>query len=106
MGPKRSGTSVHTDPLDTSAWNTVIKGRKRWAVFPPSTLKKLVKGNHHYKKGSDDEPIDWFTDVLPKIKDELGPDVKVYDFVQNAGTMNTPTVFRSKSLLPSYVACL
>jgi hypothetical protein len=32
VGPARSGSALHTDPLATSAWNTCIDGIKRWCV--------------------------------------------------------------------------
>jgi len=72
LGPKRSGTCVHTDPLATSAWNTVIKGRKRWVLFPPHTPKNVVKGTELIKKGEDDEAINYFLDILPRIKERYG----------------------------------
>lgn len=31
-GPARSGASWHVDPALTSAWNTLLSGRKRYAI--------------------------------------------------------------------------
>ena len=68
LGPRRSGTNLHIDPLGTSAWNTLIHGRKRWVLFPPGANKKLVKGKKMVLRGEDDEAIDYFVNMLPRIK--------------------------------------
>ena len=42
IGPKRSGSACHNDPLGTSAWNTLLRGRKLWFLAPPH-LEGIVK---------------------------------------------------------------
>jgi histone arginine demethylase JMJD6 len=36
VGPKRSGTLPHVDPLGTCAWNALISGEKLWVLWEPS----------------------------------------------------------------------
>ena len=88
LGPVHSGTGVHTDPLGTSAWNTLIYGRKRWVLFPPDVAREVVKPKAYVRrdKGEDDEVVDYFTLILPRIKaahPALVP--RMIEFVQRPG---------------------
>eukprot|EP00941_MAST-03F_sp_MAST-3F-sp1_P003649 g3649.t1 len=87
IGPKRSGTTLHTDPLGTSAWNSVITGRKRWVVFSPETPEEIAKGSKYIKNDDDDEAISYFNEILPKIRldNERRKDMELYEFIQYPG---------------------
>lgn len=93
LGPKRSGTCVHIDPLATGAWNTLISGQKRWVLFPPHVSKSIVKGSGLVRRDEDDEAVHYFSFILPRIKRKASmlkgipkyKDFCCFEFTQNAG---------------------
>jgi histone arginine demethylase JMJD6 len=93
VGPERSGSTVHVDPLATSAWNTLMFGKKRWVLFPPHVPKQVVKGRGLVRRDEDDEAIHYFMFILPRIKRKAASlkhhedykDFACYEFTQNAG---------------------
>lgn len=84
IGPKRSGTTIHTDPLGTAAWNAVTHGDKHWVLMEPQVTKKVAKGSGLLKDGEDDEAIMYFDYILPRIK-RANPDLRVYEGMQRPG---------------------
>ena len=91
IGPRRSGSSIHTDPLETSAWNAVISGRKRWVLFPPGTPKSLVKPAAWMAK-KDREAIDWFLQHYRTIKESLPAHQQPLELITGPGdTIFVPT---------------
>ena len=58
IGPARSGTGLHIDPLWTSAWVTLLEGKKRWYMFPPNTNSNAIGYVKHGPKKL--EAIEWF----------------------------------------------
>ena len=82
VGPPRSGSGLHVDPLATAAWNTLLAGRKRWALFPPGTPPALVAPR---EAGVGREAADWFAAVHPRTAAPGWPGPPALDCVQAAG---------------------
>ncbi|KAI9327183.1 hypothetical protein DFJ73DRAFT_601050, partial [Zopfochytrium polystomum] len=66
IGSARSGTGIHIDPLGTSAWNALLFGHKRWALFPPHIPKWQVT----LPNLPDSEASTWFGLVYPALNAE------------------------------------
>ncbi|KAJ1987050.1 hypothetical protein H4R33_003042 [Dimargaris cristalligena] len=70
--PAQTGTGFHFNPLGTSAWNSLLVTRKRWALFPPRTPRELV--DPPSMEAFDREVTSWFYHVLPKFHQPPTPD--------------------------------
>eukprot|EP00899_Mesostigma_viride_P008008 jgi/Mesvir1/17208/Mv07625-RA.1 len=76
LGPPRSGASWHVDPSLTSAWNALLVGAKRWALYPPGRTPPGV-----FLRVDEDGDLDtvsptslqWFLEIYPYLKEEDKP---------------------------------
>ncbi|KAJ3077652.1 hypothetical protein HDU99_001063 [Rhizoclosmatium hyalinum] len=84
IGPKRSGTGIHVDPLGTSAWNTLLTGHKRWALFPPEIPKNMVT----MRGLPDHEAATWFVMVYPRLTDPSTIDASGKTLADRLGIIN------------------
>ncbi|RDX72118.1 F-box protein [Mucuna pruriens] len=77
IGPERSGASWHVDPALTSAWNTLLCGRKRWALYPPGKVPLGVTVHVNEEDGDVNvetpSSLQWWLDFYPLLADEDKP---------------------------------
>ncbi|KAI8550342.1 hypothetical protein RHMOL_Rhmol06G0098000 [Rhododendron molle] len=77
IGPERSGASWHVDPALTSAWNTLLCGRKRWALYPPGRVPAGVTVHVNEEDGDVNietpSSLQWWLDFYPLLADEDKP---------------------------------
>ncbi|KAF3320802.1 F-box protein [Carex littledalei] len=77
IGPERSGASWHVDPGLTSAWNTLLCGRKRWALYPPGRVPAGVTVHVNEEDGDvnieSPTSVQWWLDIYPHLSDEDKP---------------------------------
>lgn len=78
LGPRRTSSPLHKDPQYTSAWNSLLCGRKYWAIFPPHVAEERLG-----KLSDLQSPLLWFLNVLPTLRGQ--PDLGLIEFIQEAG---------------------
>lgn len=69
LGPQRSGSSFHVDPNATSAWNALVRGRKKWIMFPPHVPPPGVHPSDDM--GTVTSPVslmEWFLSFYSSVK--------------------------------------
>ena len=83
FGPARSGSSLHIDPLATSAWNALLLGTKRWVLLPPGVPRTSCKPR--IPGVTDSEAVTWFTHILPRCTAADWPHARPLQCVQRRG---------------------
>lgn len=87
IGPKKSGSSFHIDPNATNAWNGVVRGAKKWIMFPPEVVPP---GVHPSEEGDVvSTPVslmEWMVTFYPQIK-KLPPHLKPLEGVCREGEL-------------------
>eukprot|EP00658_Telonema_sp_P-2_P026768 TRINITY_DN20836_c0_g1_i1.p1 TRINITY_DN20836_c0_g1~~TRINITY_DN20836_c0_g1_i1.p1 ORF type:complete len:284 (+),score=55.16 TRINITY_DN20836_c0_g1_i1:378-1229(+) len=61
-GPRGSGSKFHQDPNATCAWNAVIRGSKKWVLYPPDVVPPGVHPSEDGSMVTSPSTIqEWFT---------------------------------------------
>lgn len=87
VGPRRSGSFPHKDPLATAAWNAMAVGFKRWVMLPPDVAEDVIFCRHQrHPVGGPPDVFGWFDD-LDVVLEQLSPEqlARSVDFTAGPG---------------------
>ncbi|CAE7203442.1 PSR [Symbiodinium sp. CCMP2456] len=84
VGGRRTGSNMHKDPKWSSAWNTLLCGKKRWVMFPRDTAASAIGAmeGDAYKDGG--PQAYWWLDHYPRLR-EKGKELGMVDLLQSPG---------------------
>jgi len=75
-GPERSNSPFHLDPYQSSAWNALIYGRKRWALYPhdlyPPGIEIEFDDDGNFDHDSP-EALKWYLEEYPHVESDKKP---------------------------------
>eukprot|EP00887_Chlorella_sp_A99_P005234 scaffold1.g5234.t1 len=85
IGPIKSGSSYHKDPNSTSAWNGVVRGAKKWLMYPPHVTPPGVRPSEDGANVATSLSLmEWFA-AYYEHRDAAG--FAPIEFVQHAGDL-------------------
>ncbi|UZJ51107.1 hypothetical protein CBS101457_000427 [Exobasidium rhododendri] len=97
-GPSRSGSGWHVDPNGTSAYNTVLSGRKLWMLLPPTITPPGVfisaDGSSVTAPLSIIEWLLHFFDECVRLHGHHGDDTLILDICSKGETVFIPAGWR------------
>ena len=88
-----TGSPLHVDPKFSNSWNTLLQGRKLWAILPPDTERKRFDCDPECSEnGFEVSPISWFLYVLPQLRGRIFYGQEIMEVLQGQGdTLYIPT---------------
>lgn len=101
IGPERSGTGLHIDPLYTNAWVTILQGKKRWILFPPETPKDkigLLQQQSSFPNNNDDTDTNTLTKEI-ETSHQLASVVWFRDYYDIVTSDNWPVQWKPVEVL-------
>mmetsp|Transcript_2873 Transcript_2873/g.5392 ORF Transcript_2873/g.5392 Transcript_2873/m.5392 type:complete len:340 (+) Transcript_2873:1376-2395(+) len=101
FGSPYSGTFPHSDPFQTDAWNTVVRGMKWWILFPSPAdhegISQSVDDSNLMElecnqecSSADHSILDYYTTILSNSKERYGIGKLKHIFIKSGETLYIP----------------